>query len=90
MGQGVCRGSVSGVFINYRGEDSDTAAVLIDRELAGWFGTDRVFLDSRSIPAGVDFVRGFAGAAADLQCAVGSDRAALADPDGYRRPAPHR
>jgi tetratricopeptide (TPR) repeat protein len=47
---------VGGVFINYRGEDSDTAAVLIDRELAARFGSDWVFLDSRSIPAGADFV----------------------------------
>src|SRR5262249_3109379 len=46
---------VSGVFVNYRGEDSDTAAVLIDRELAARLGSDRVFLDSRSIPAGADF-----------------------------------
>jgi tetratricopeptide (TPR) repeat protein len=45
---------VGGVFINYRGDDSDTAAVLIDRELAARFGSDRVFLDSRSIPAGAD------------------------------------
>src|SRR5262250_1122769 len=47
---------MSGVFINYRGADSDTAAVLIDRELAARLGSDRVFLDSRSIPAGADFV----------------------------------
>jgi hypothetical protein len=43
------------VFINYRGEDSDTAAVLVDRELSARFGSDRVFLDSRSIPVGADF-----------------------------------
>jgi Mrp family chromosome partitioning ATPase len=47
---------MGGVFINYRGDDSDTAAVLIDRELVARFGGDRVFLDSRSIPAGADFV----------------------------------
>jgi hypothetical protein len=47
---------VGGVFINYRGADSDTAAVLIDRELTARFGSDQVFLDSRSIPAGTDFV----------------------------------
>lgn len=44
-----------GVFISYRGDDSDTAAVLIDRELTARLGSDRVFLDSRSIPAGTDF-----------------------------------
>src|SRR5262249_52280383 len=43
-------------FINYRGEDSQTAAALIDRELTTRFGSDQVFLDSRSIPAGSDFV----------------------------------
>src|SRR5215470_19381616 len=46
---------MGGVFINYRGEDSQTAADLIDRELAACFGPDLVFLDWRSIPAGVDF-----------------------------------
>jgi tetratricopeptide (TPR) repeat protein len=46
---------VSGVFVNYRGEDSDTAAALIDRELAARLGGDRVFLDCRSIPVGADF-----------------------------------
>jgi hypothetical protein len=53
--------SAGGVFINYRGEDSDTAAVLMERELAVRFGNDRVFLDSRSIPAGVDFVEDLLG-----------------------------
>lgn len=47
---------VGGVFIDYRGDDSDTAAVLIDRELVARFGDDLVFLASRSIPAGADFV----------------------------------
>ncbi len=46
---------MSGVFINYRGEDSETAAALIDRKLAARLGSDRVFLDSRSIPADPDF-----------------------------------
>lgn len=46
---------MSGIFINYRGEDSDTASALIDRELTAKFGSERVFLDSRSIPAGTDF-----------------------------------
>lgn len=37
---------MGGVFINYRGDDSQTAAALIDRELAAEFGKDNVFLDS--------------------------------------------
>jgi TIR domain-containing protein len=52
---------VGGIFINYRGEDSQTAAVLIDRELAARFGSDQVFLDCRSIPAGADFVEELLG-----------------------------
>jgi len=52
---------VGGVFINYRGEDSQTAAALIDRELTVRFGSDLVFLDSRSIPAGVDFAEELLG-----------------------------
>jgi TIR domain len=47
---------MTGIFINYRGDDSQTAAVLIDRELTTRFGGDLVFLDCRSIPAGMDFV----------------------------------
>jgi hypothetical protein len=43
------------VFINYRGEDSQTTAALIDRELTARFGRDQIFLDCRSIPAGADF-----------------------------------
>jgi len=42
-------------FINYRGDDSDTAAALVDRELTARFGSDRVVLDSRSVLAGADF-----------------------------------
>jgi hypothetical protein len=46
---------MGGVFINYRGEDTDTAASLVDRELSARFGSDQVFLDSRSILAGTPF-----------------------------------
>jgi len=52
---------MGGVFINYRGEDSQTAAALIDRELTGRFGRESVFLDSRSIPVGVDFAEELLG-----------------------------
>jgi TIR domain len=31
---------MTGIFINYRGDDSQTAAALIDRELAARFGSD--------------------------------------------------
>ena len=47
---------MAGIFINYRGEDSQIGAALIDRELAARFGDDQVFFDCRSLPAGSDFV----------------------------------
>jgi TIR domain len=47
---------MSGIFISYRGDDSDIAAALIDRELTARFGSDLVFLNSQSIPVGVDFI----------------------------------
>ena len=44
-----------GIFINYRGADSGTAAALIDRELTARFGRRLVFLDCMSLPVGCDF-----------------------------------
>lgn len=44
------------VFINYRGEDSESYGALLYQDLAGRFGKDLVFLDAESIPAGADFV----------------------------------
>jgi len=44
------------VFINYRGEDSESYAALLYVELCRRFGSELVFLDSESIPAGSDFV----------------------------------
>src|SRR5262249_18843501 len=82
------RSSVSGVFISYRGEDSDTAAVLIDRELSARLGSDRVFLDSRSIPAGVDFEKELLGrlrACSVLLVVIGPRWLSLADAAGRRR-----
>jgi hypothetical protein len=79
---------VGGVFINYRGEDSDTAAVLVDRELAARFGSDRVFLDSRSIPAGADFVEELLGrvrACSVLLVVIGPRWLTVTDAAGRRR-----
>jgi hypothetical protein len=45
------------IFVNYLGDDSQTAAELIDRDLAREFGRERVFLDCRSIPIGDDYPR---------------------------------
>jgi len=79
---------VSGVFINYRGEDSDTAAVLIDRELTARLGSDRVFLDSRSIPAGAEFAEELLGrlrACSVLVVVIGPRWLTLTDEAGERR-----
>jgi TIR domain len=79
---------VGGVFINYRGEDSDTAAVLIDRELTAQFGSDQVFLDSRSIPVGVDFAEELLGrlrACSVLLVVIGRRWLTLTDAAGARR-----
>src|SRR5215470_6632314 len=79
---------MSGVFINYRGEDSGTAGVLIDRELTARLGSDRVFLDSRSIPAGADFVEELLGrlrACSVLVVVIGPRWLSLADAAGRRR-----
>jgi hypothetical protein len=44
------------VFINFRGRDQAGYAALLDRELTAEFGRDAVFLSSRSIAPGEDFV----------------------------------
>lgn len=46
----------SGVFINYRRDDSGSSGALLYTELVRRFGRDRVFLDCESIPAGADYV----------------------------------
>lgn len=47
---------MGGVFISYRGEDSQSYGALLHSELSRRFGADQVFLDSESTPAGEDFV----------------------------------
>src|SRR5499433_1679199 len=79
---------MGGVFINYRGADSDTAAALIDRELAARLGSDRVFLDCRSIPAGADFAEELVRrlrACSVLVVVIGPRWLTLTDPAGQRR-----
>jgi TIR domain len=79
---------MGGIFINYRGEDSQTAAALIDRELAARFGSDQVFLDCRSIPAGSDFVEELLGrvrSCSVLLVVIGPRWLTLADEAGQRR-----
>jgi hypothetical protein len=79
---------VSGIFINYRGEDSKTAAALIDTQLTAQFGSDQVFLDSRSIPAGSDFAEELLAqlrACSVLLVVIGSRWLTLTDAAGQRR-----
>jgi TIR domain len=79
---------MGGIFINYRGDDSDTAAVLVDRELVGRFGSDQVFLDSRSIPAGADFAEELLGrvrAGSVLLVVIGPRWLTVTDAAGRRR-----
>ncbi|GLY47534.1 TIR domain-containing protein [Lentzea sp. NBRC 102530] len=76
------------IFINYRTGDGDFAAVLIDRHLAGVFGEDRVFLASRSIPAGMDFDREIESRLADcvvVLAVIGSQWLDVRDAAGTRR-----
>src|SRR5262249_36666888 len=77
-----------GVFINYRGEDSNGYGALLHEVLSRRFGPDLVFLDSESIPAGADFedqLLGRARAARVLLAVIGSRWLTAAGPDGRRR-----
>lgn len=76
------------MFINYRGEDSQLAAALIDRELASRFGSDSVFLDCRSIRAGADFQKELLGHLREcsvLLVVIGPHWLTLTDTAGNRR-----
>ncbi|HEY3607100.1 MAG TPA: TIR domain-containing protein, partial [Pseudonocardiaceae bacterium] len=77
-----------GVFINYRGEDSDSYGALLYTELARQFGVEQVFLDAESIPAGADFVEELLGrvrSAGVLLAVIGPRWLTAADPTGRRR-----
>ncbi|WP_167969195.1 toll/interleukin-1 receptor domain-containing protein [Lentzea indica] len=76
------------MFISYRGDDSLTTAALIDRELAGRFGRDMVFLDSQSIEPGADFVEELLGrlrTSSVLLVVIGPHWLTLTDEAGRRR-----
>jgi TIR domain len=47
--------AMTGIFINYRSDDSGFAAALIDARLRTEFGDDRVFRDARSVGPATDF-----------------------------------
>ncbi|MFI7596601.1 TIR domain-containing protein [Actinoplanes sp. NPDC049681] len=46
---------MSGIFVNYRSDDDDFAAALVDDHLRAVFGDRNVFKDTRSLEAGTDF-----------------------------------
>jgi hypothetical protein len=62
--------------------------VLIDRELTARFGSDLVFLDSRSIPAGSDFVEELLGrvrACSVLLVVIEAGQRRIDDPQDWLR-----
>jgi hypothetical protein len=77
-----------GVFINYRGEDTRSYAVLLYRELSRHLGDDLVFLDSESIKAGADFEQEILGRVRSchaLLAVVGPHWLTATNPSGQRR-----
>lgn len=79
---------MSGVFINYRGEDSRSYGAMLYHELARHFGKDLVFLDSESIDAGVDFadeILGRVQSAQVLLAVIGPRWLTATDPSSGRR-----
>jgi GTPase SAR1 family protein len=77
-----------GVFINYRGEDTRSYAVLLYRELCWHLGGDLVFLDSESIKAGTDFEQEILGRVRSCQvllAIIGPHWLTATNPSGLRR-----
>jgi hypothetical protein len=77
-----------GIFINYRGTDSHSYGALLHTELSRHFGSDLVFLDSESIPAGADFVEQLLGRVRQARvvlAVIGTHWLAATGPGGERR-----
>lgn len=75
------------IFVNYRTNDEDTTATLIERELSRRFGTDRVFRASKSIRIGQAFPQELLTAvrrSSVLLAVVGQRWAAARTADGRR------
>ncbi|HEX4725621.1 MAG TPA: TIR domain-containing protein [Pseudonocardiaceae bacterium] len=62
---------MSEVFVNYRTGDEGTCATMIERELSRRFGSDHIFLASKSIKPGADYPQ-------ELLAAVGASSVLLA------------
>ncbi|QQQ80218.1 toll/interleukin-1 receptor domain-containing protein [Saccharothrix sp. 6-C] len=76
------------VFLNYRVTDQPFGAALLDRALSERFGSDAVFLASKSIPPGADWeVRMFEAVeqCAALLVVMGTNWLGETRPDGSRR-----
>lgn len=76
------------VFLNYRTDDEEFAATLIDRALSDRFGTGQVFRASKSIPPGSDFEREILAAvrqSAVLLAVIGTRWLTAMDSSGRRR-----
>ncbi|HEX2243279.1 MAG TPA: TIR domain-containing protein, partial [Gammaproteobacteria bacterium] len=78
----------SGVFINYRGEDSQAFAALIYHELSAQLGKNQVFLDASSIRIGDDFIEVLLGKLREcsvLLVVIGEHWLSITDGSGRRR-----
>src|SRR5262249_57836305 len=80
--------SVGGVFINYRGRGQRHHRGVDRPGTGGPVGSDRVFLDCRSIPAGTDFAEELLGrlrACSVLLVVIGPRSLSLTDAARRRR-----
>lgn len=76
------------IFINYRTNDEEASASLIDKELRDRFGPKQVFRASRSIKLGEDYVRKLLDAVRDskvLLAVIGSRWLTAVDEQGRNR-----
>lgn len=76
------------IFINYRTGDGEDTASLIYQELSRRFGRDQIFLASRSIPPGENYVHKLSTAVRDskvLLAVIGSRWLTAVDGEGRNR-----
>jgi hypothetical protein len=79
---------MTGIFINYRTGDETFASAAIDQRLRAEFGDDRVFRDSRALPAGLSFPSELwrrLQSSTVMLALIGPRWLTLTDDDGQRR-----
>jgi TIR domain/PASTA domain len=79
---------VSGIFINYRRDDTDGEAAHLNGDLAARFGASQVFLDLEDIRSGADFRQRILEAidsCSVLVALIGPDWSTMRGPGGARR-----